>query len=269
MTRLICRRAIDVATSQETSRNEPDLAYLQNLRSAITIMHLMNTFIRTVLIPLAATNITISRHMEKTTAQSMERMEEKVNSIMQKTIDVVLTWVTKLLARQLKTDFRPKDDTMSGGSDWLEQLQTPACLSIFTFLGRLHTLSLSSLGPSSNLTAFLTELAINIRSLLLEHFKKFSVNAAGGIMVTKDITKYIELLRSWEVDESFFPSLQVLAEVGHLFVIGPEALRERLRGPKGVAGPGGGLWDRGDMRAYVVKREDVGSVGVQSVLSSL
>ena len=255
--------------SQESSKNEPDLAYLQNLRSAITIMHLMNTFIRTVLIPLAATNITISRIMEKTTAQSMERMEEKINSVMQKTIDVVLAWITKLLGRQQKTDFRPKDDALSGGSDWLEQLQTPTCLSIFTFLSRLHTLALPALGPSSNLTAFLTEIAINVRSLLLEHFKKFSVNAAGGIMVTKDITKYTELLRSWEVDESFLPSLEVLAEIGHLFVIGPEALRERLRGQKGMAGPGGGLWDKSDMRAYVLKREDAGSIGVQSVLSSL
>ena len=228
----------------------------------------MDTFIRTVLIPLSASNITISRNMEKTTAQSMERMEEKINSVMQKTIDVVLTWVTKFLARQQKTDFRPKDDALSGGSDWLEQLQTPTCLGIFTFLSRLHTLSLTALGPSSNLKAFLTELAINIRSLLLEHFKRFLVNAAGGIMVTKDITKYIELLRSWEVNESFLPSLEVLAEIGHLFVIGPEALRERLRGQKGMAGPGGGLWDRGDMRAYILKREDVGSVGVQSVLST-
>lgn len=268
MAQLISQRANDIVTSQENPKNEPDLAYLQNMRSAITIMHLMNTFIRTVLIPLATSNITTSRQMEKITAQSLERMEEKISSIMQKTIDVVLAWVTKLLARQLKTDYRPKDDTLSGASDWLEQLQTPTCLSIFTFLGRLHTLAISALGPSSNLTAFLTELAVNVRSLLLEHFKKFAVNAAGGIMVTKDITKYIELLRSWEVDDSFLPSLEVLAEVGHLFVIGPEALRERLRGTKGMAGPGGGLWDRNDMRAYVLKREDAGSVGVQSVLSS-
>lgn len=259
------RSANDAAASQENAKNDPDLSYLQNLRSAITIMHLMNTCIRTVLIPLAFSTITVSRNMERTTAQAMERTEEKINNIMQKTIDVVLAWVVKLLARQQKTDFRPKDDTLSGGSAWLEQLQTPTCLSIFTFLSRLHTLALSALSPSPNLTAFLTELAINVRSLLLEHFRKFSVNAAGGIMVTKDITKYIELLRSWEVDESFLPTLEGLAEVGHIFVIGPEALRERLRAQKGA----GGLWDKGDMRAYVLKRDDVGSVGVQSVLSSL
>lgn len=67
--------------------------------------------------------------MDQKTAQAMERMEEKINSIMQRTIDVTLTWVTKLLARQLKTDFRPKDDTLSGGSAWLEQLQTPVSIS--------------------------------------------------------------------------------------------------------------------------------------------
>jgi len=121
-------RANDLATSQEGSKNEPDLSYLQNLPSSVTITHLMNTFIRTVLIPLGSTNIIVSRNMDQKTAQAMERMEEKINSIMQRTIDVALTWATKLLARQLKTDYRPKDDTLSGGSAWLEQLQTPVSI---------------------------------------------------------------------------------------------------------------------------------------------
>lgn len=82
-------------------------------------------------------------------------------------------------------------------------------------------------------------------------------------MVTKDISKYIELLRSWDLDPSFDPSFEVLTEIGNLFVIGPEALKERLRGKVTTH------WDRGDMRPYVLRREDAGSVGVQSVLSAL
>lgn len=255
-----------MASTQESAKNEPDLSYLLNMRSAISTMYLMNTCIRTVLIPLASTNVTIRRDMEKSSTIAIDRMEEKVNSIMQRSIDVVLTWVNKLLARQLKSDFRPKDDALSGGSAWLEQLQTPTCMSIFTFLSRLHNLALTALAPSPNLTTFLTELALNLRSLLLEHFKKFSVNAAGGIMVTKDISKYIELLRSWELDPSFDPSFEALTEIGNLFVIGPDALKERLRG-KGAMG--GGAWEKSDLRAYVLRREDVGSVGVQSALSAL
>lgn len=257
--------AIDIAASQETAKNDPDLSYLIGLRSAISILHLMNTCIRTVLIPLATANVTIRRDMEKTANLAMDRMEEKVNNIMQRSIDVAVTWVSKLLARQNKSDFRPRDDALSGGGAWLEQLQTPTCLSIFNFLIRFHNLALTALSPSPNLTSLLTELAINFRALLLDHFKKFPVNAAGGIMVTKDISKYIELLRSWELDPSFEPSFEVLTEIGNLFVIGPEALKERLRGKGGV----GGAWDKGDMRPYVLRREDAGSVGVQSVLSAL
>lgn len=84
-------------------------------------------------------------------------------------------------------------------------------------------------------------------------------------MVTKDISKYSELLRSWDLDPSFEPSFELLTEIGHLFVIGSDALKDRLRG-KGVVG---GAWSRSDLRPYVLKREDAGSVGVQSVLSAL
>ena len=90
----------------------------------------MNTCIRTVLIPLATANVTIRRDMEKTANLAMDRMEDKVNSIMQRSIDVAITWVNKLLARQNKSDFRPRDDALSGGGAWLEQLQTPVCISL-------------------------------------------------------------------------------------------------------------------------------------------
>jgi len=113
--------------------------------------------------------------------------------------------------------------------------------------------------------ALLTEVAVNFRSLLLEHFRRFSVNATGGLMVSKDISKYSELLRSWDLHPSFEPSFEVLTEIGHLFVIGPDALKDRLRGKGAV----GGAWEKSDMRPYVLKREDAGSVGVQSVLSAL
>lgn len=84
-------------------------------------------------------------------------------------------------------------------------------------------------------------------------------------MVTKDLSKYIELLRSWNLDASFQPSLEVLSVIGNIFVIGPEALKERLRDKAGLAS---GLWEKGDLRPYVLRRDDVNSVGVQSVLSS-
>lgn len=100
---------------------------MPGLYAAITIMHLMITCINNVLIPLAASNITIRRSMEHTTSSAVSRMEDKVNSIMQRTIDVALNWVSKLLLGQKKSDFRPRDDALGDGGSWLEMLQTPVC----------------------------------------------------------------------------------------------------------------------------------------------
>lgn len=81
-----------------------------------------------MLIPLASSNAGICREIENITNTTMNRMEEKVNSIVQRTIDVALAWVAKLLATQKKNDFRPRDDGPgSGGGAWLEMLQTPVC----------------------------------------------------------------------------------------------------------------------------------------------
>ena len=136
------------------------------------------------------------------------------------------------------------------------------------FLSRAQHLALLALSPSANLTGFLSELAGAVRALLLEHFRRFPVSAAGGLMVTKDVSRYAELLRGWSLDPPVAASLDILPLIGNIFVIGPEALKERLKGKQG-AGGGGGMWDTADLRPYVLRRDDVGSVGIQSVLSSL
>src|SRR4051812_12327870 len=117
------------------------------------------------------------------------------------------------------------------------------CASICAFLTRLHNIARTSL-PSSgaNIRQFLTEIALGLRGLLLEHFKRFSVSGPGGLMVTKDMTQYTDLLKSWDIDEEVKGpggALDVLLEVGSLFVIGVEALRERIRGGAASGTTGG------------------------------
>jgi hypothetical protein len=221
----------------------------------------MARFINTVLIRLAQSNTTVRRDMESKTKEAIKRMEEKSSSIIQRTIDVILNWVTKLLARQQKTDFRPRDNEIG------ESLQTAACASICTFLNRtLQTISQALDGP--NLETFGSELAISIRDLLVEHFKKFQVSAMGGLMVTKDMAKYVATLKEWPARKEITGSLDVLSEIGNLFIIGPEALKERARNIQTAGNKGKGL-ERQDLRAFVSRRDDAASVGIQSVLAVL
>ncbi|KAJ5248635.1 hypothetical protein N7468_000086 [Penicillium chermesinum] len=241
--------ALDAATAQESGKTEPDFSYLPSVRTTISITTLMIMCINAVLIPLAAGSITTRRDMEKRTTQATVRFEDKINSIEQKTIDATLTWVGRLLSGQKKNDFRPRDTVDS--TAWLERLQTPSSLK-------------SPWG---------------VRGLLLEHFKRFAVSGPGGLMVTKDMTQYAELLKSWSIDDDAKApggALDVLLEVGNLFVIGEEALRERIRGGAASGTTGGG--GRGnqeaklsvqEVRAYVSRREDSNTLAMQQVLNTL
>jgi len=253
--------AVDTAATQENPKTEPDLSYLADLQSSISVLHLLLATIQTLLMPLAATNLTIRRDLEKATNAYIDRMEGKIDTILQKTIDSALAWSSRLLSQQKKTDFRPRDDAQLQ----LDQLQTPTCLSIYTFLRRVQTNASASLSGRV-LATFSLELALGLRSLLLAHFKSFQVSQAGGLVVSKDMTKYIELLRTFNLSMTFNPSLEVLTEIANLFIISPEALKDRLRGVGSSSLLG---IDKHDLRPFILRREDAGSVAVQSALSSL
>ncbi|KAJ9669288.1 Exocyst complex component 5 [Coniosporium apollinis] len=247
--------ASELAASQESSKTEPDLTYLASLRTAISILHLLQTSTQTVLLPLASPNLTIRREIEKAVTLTLATLESKISTILHRTLDAALAWVSRLLAAQKKSDFRPRDDDLIALGT-----ETPTALSVSAFLARVAGTASSALS-GQNLVLFLTELASGLRMALLEHFRRFSVSLAGGLVVSKDVTKYVELVRGWPVSEEFGREggMEVLVEVANLFVIGPEALRERLRNAR----------EGRELRSYVLRREDAGSVGVQAVLSSL
>lgn len=251
--------ANDDAASQENAKTEPDLSYFTGVYTSISILELMISISHSVLLPLAAANVTISRDMERSIGATIARMEDKIGTIRTRTLDATLSWTAKLLARQGRADYRPRDDAHLA----LNQFQTPTCSAVFAFLGRVRALSARAHG-GRNVELFFTELAVGFRALLFDHFKRFQVNLAGGLMVSKDITRYIEMLRTWPLAPSFLPSLEVLVEVGNIFVIGPEALKDRLRGVGALTGV-----DKADLRPYVMRRDDVNSVGVQSILNTL
>jgi len=254
--------ATDLASAQESTKTEPDLSYLPSIRGSIQILHLLQTTINTMLLPLTTSNITIRREIDKAGTSTLSSLESKISGILHRTLDASLAWVSRLLASQKKTDFRPRDEDLA---QVIEALRTPTCLSIFNFLSKVANLATSAL-DGANLSFFLAELATGLRSLLLEHFRKFSVSLTGGLIVSKDVTKYSELIREWPMHGTSFErqgGMEVLVEVANLFVIGPEALRERLKG---------GARSReevAELRKYVEKREDSSSVGVQAVLSTL
>jgi hypothetical protein len=140
-------------------------------------------------------------------------------------------------------------------------------LSICTFLARVHRLARQAI-DGQNSEKFFTELALVLLKLLFEHFKKFQVNATGGLMVTQDIAKYVSTMREWPTSKEVSSAVEMLTEIGSLFIVGPEALREKTR-TLAATGARGGKLSRMDFRAFVQRRDDSGTIGIQGVLSGL
>jgi len=251
--------AADAASSAENSKREPDLSYLGNLRTAVHITHLVQSCANTLLIPLVASSLTTKREMEKNIRTAVVRIQDEINTIEQQTIDAVLNWTSRLLSNQSRTDFRPRAETEVIS---LEQAQTPACDSVCKFLGVFHDTASQSF-DGANLDVLLTEVAVGFRAQLLQHFTKYQVNRIGGVMLARDMSRYVQLLRSWNLDDTFRASLEVLTELASIFVLLPDALKERLRGQ--VLGNLGKEY----LRPYLLKRDDYMEVGMQSLLHSL
>lgn len=255
--------AQDTATSLENARAEPDMSFLPALNAAVTITAIMERFISVVLIRLAESSTTVRRSMEAQKRMAMDAIEKKTNGVLKTSIDVMANWVVKLLGGQKKQDFRPKDGE-------LEFNQTSACLSICTFLDRASKQAKQAV-DGQNAEKFFSELALTVLNLLTDHFKKFSVNATGGITLTQDIAKYVATVREWPLTKDATTAFEMLTEIGPLFIVGPEALRDKSRTLASGTGQGAarGRLTKADFRAFVQKREDVGSVGIQGVLGGL
>ena len=252
-------------TVLENSKTEPDLSYLPGIRPAVTVAAIMERFISVVLIRLADSNTTVRKSMEAQKKMATDSIEKKANAVMKASIDVVSNWTAKALGGQKKQDFRPRDAE-------LESLQTPTCLAICTFLARAGKQAAQAV-DGLNAEKFFSELAMAVHGLLFDHFKKFQVNATGGLMVTQDIAKYAATLRDWPLAKDVAAAVELLTEIGSLFIVGPEALREKSRtlatGAGAASSSSRGKLSKAGFRAFVQRRDDSGSVGIQSVLAGL
>ncbi|RMZ79806.1 hypothetical protein DV738_g3242, partial [Chaetothyriales sp. CBS 135597] len=268
---LALEAASESASAAESSKREPDLSYLGHLRNAVSIMHLMQSCINTLLIPLASTSLTTKREMEKKTAATITQLEDTISNIEQATIDAVLNWTARTLANQQRQDFRPRPEQETQA---MNMPQTQTCSDICRFLTTFYAQAEQSF-DGANLGALLSEVALGFRSQLLEHFKKYQVSEVGGgrnsgssgVVSGGGVSARSSIddggrAQAWKL------ALDVMTELASVFVLKPEALRERLRAD--AAGSTGlGAVAKEQLRPYLQRRDDYDGVGMQSLMATL
>ncbi|KZO98067.1 exocyst complex protein [Calocera viscosa TUFC12733] len=216
--------AIDSAVYRLESRDpklEPDLSPLQVVKTIDFVCHLWQQYVNTAILPLAGSGVTVRREMVVYNNSVVNRVETSMDTLVQKAIDVVLAWLASQLAKQKRNDFRPRNDDMT-----FARASTEPCTASCDMLVKVKDAARESL-TGKNQETFLTEIGVSFQSMLLEHLKKFSVSALGGLMLTKDLAMYQDAMSKYNIpiiNERF----EFIRQLGNLFVVQPTTLKSYI-----------------------------------------
>ncbi|OWZ69775.1 hypothetical protein AYX14_04824 [Cryptococcus neoformans] len=206
---------------QQDSKTEPDLQPLAVLKPVDQICHLWQRYTTTALFPLAGSNVPVRREMTTLNSHNVVRMEGKVNNVIQKAIDNVIGWLSYLLTKQKKNDYKPKNDELS-----FARTITEPCELCCEFLATVKDAANEGLS-GKNAEAFLTEIGVSFHTLLLDHYKKFPVNPTGGLMLTKDLASYQDAMASYGIP-AINDRFDMLRQLGNSFIVQPNVLKSYL-----------------------------------------
>nr|CDI51276.1 related to exocyst complex 100 kDa component [Melanopsichium pennsylvanicum 4] len=81
---------------------------------------------------------------------------------------------------------------------------------------------------SRNAEAFLTEIGVAFHGLLLDHLRKYTVSAAGGIMLTKDLAMYQDAIGTFGI-RVLSDRFEMLRQLGNLFIVQASVLKSYMR----------------------------------------
>ncbi|KAH8118616.1 exocyst complex protein [Phellopilus nigrolimitatus] len=214
--------ALDTAfTRLETAdpKVEPSLQALGVLRLVDFICHLWQQYVSTALLPLASSSVTVRREMVIFNNQAVSRIEGAANALMNRLVDSIIAWLSSQLVKQKKNEFKPRNDELSF-------VNTEPCEACCTMLAKVRDAAKQNLS-GKNLEIFLTEIGVSFNTLLLEHLKKFSVNANGGLILAKDLKSYQDLFATFScpaLPERF----EFICQLGKIFLIEPEILKSYI-----------------------------------------
>ncbi|CAG8562226.1 11518_t:CDS:10, partial [Ambispora gerdemannii] len=227
-----------------------DFKAITVVKVAREIIHLAQNHFQAL--PLASPSLSIHRELIADKNKFMLVVENKINLAVQRIIDAILLRLGHILSKQKKSDFKPKEDEV------LTNLMTSPCDISVDFLKKVYANSNQFL-DGKNLELFLTEVGMSFHSMLLDHLKKFSVSAAGGLVLTKDIAKYQETIALFKIpalDERF----EMIRQLSNLFIVKPEILKSVLN--EGYLAK----IDTKYLHIYLQQRSDFKSAGIDQLI---
>ncbi|KAI9001347.1 exocyst complex protein [Trametes punicea] len=227
------------------SKSEPSMQPLAVLREVDLICHLWQRYVTMALLPLASSSVTVRREMVVFNNQTVSRIEGAANQAMQKLTDAIINWLSAQLAKQKRTDFKPRNDDLS-----FARVNTEPCVACCDMLEKVRDAAKANLS-GKNLEVFLTEVGVAFHGLLLDHLKKFPVSATGGLMFAKDLKSYQDTIDTFSIP-SLHERFEFIRQLGNVFLVKPDILKSYIT--QGYLG----RIDANLLRPYLAQRSDWG-----------
>ncbi|KAK0538566.1 Exocyst complex component 5 [Tilletia horrida] len=241
--------ALEAATALVTAHDTrgtqlPDITTpLVVIRQAGLFAELWSQYVNSAVLPLAAASVTTRREMIIFNSGHATRVEAKCDEILQRVTDNIVAYLTARLATQKKTDYNPKNDDFA-----FTRMNTEPCASCIEALSKVQTAARANLS-GKNAEVFLSEVGVTFHSLMLEHLKKFTVSATGGLMLTKDLAAYQDAIAGFGIS-ALVDRFEMLRQLGNLFIVQPSVLKSYMREGHLAA------IDEALLRPYLLRRTD-------------
>ncbi|KAG7661712.1 SEC10 [[Candida] subhashii] len=197
-----------VAKAQSTQ--EFELEYIKSFNVVSEILLLLASCVKRIILPCATNAPNIKNRMSTLLNNYVYQCEQSLNLILAETLEMFKSRISFLLSKQKKKDFN---------CDNIEE-DTETCELISDFLIDVQ-ISLKNAMSGTNLENVLIKIGMELLSQLLEHYKKFTVNSIGGIVLTKDVIRYQSIIDEWGITE-LSEQFQILKEIGNLFTVQSE-----------------------------------------------
>ncbi|KAI0284271.1 exocyst complex component Sec10 [Russula aff. rugulosa BPL654] len=243
--------AINTATSRleaiDHTKAEPSLQALSTLHLVDLICHLWQQYVNIALLPLAAGSVVVRREMVVFNNQTVSKIEGAANVLIQRLVDALVAWMSTQLAKQKKTDFKPRND-----DDSFARVNTDPCIGCCDILEKVGITAKQNLS-GKNLEVFLTEVGVAFHSQLLEHLRKFPVSATGGLMLAKDLKSYQDTIATFSIP-ALHERFEFIRQLGNIFLVQPEILKSYITGNYL------GRIEPNLLRPYLAQRSDWGHV---------
>ncbi|KAG1116736.1 hypothetical protein G6F42_013621 [Rhizopus arrhizus] len=192
--------AMDDILDDLNNVKEPELACFPVIKSATDIIQLMQKHFESAMLPLIVGIPSTHRDILLLKNTFMATLERKINIVLQKSIDGITYWLSEILSRQKKNDFKPKDEEGA-----MMSMGTLPCMQSVDFITRVYRAASQAL-QGKNFEAFLRRI---------------------GNAFHSDIAKYQEVIKMFKLpglDERF----EMLRQLGNIFVVKPEILKSIL-----------------------------------------